>query len=422
MRVLIVSQYFWPELFRINDIAAYLTGQGHEVTVLTGRPNYPGGDVFPEYRADPASFSSYSGADVVRVPMIPRGASSLRLMANYLSFAVSASTIGAWRLKRRSFDAILVFQVSPVTAALPAIVQRRLKRAPLAMWVLDLWPETLSAVGAVHSKAGLGLVGKLVSFIYRRCDRILVQSKAFTPSIEQRTGGSVPISYFPAWAETTFEAPLEAVELAPELVPFRDTFNIMFAGNVGEAQDFPAIVAAADALRDRANIRWLIVGDGRAVDSVRSDIKARNLDDRVIFLGSHPVERMPSFFKGAHALLVSLKPEPVFAMTIPGKVQSYMRSGTPIIAMLDGEGARVIEEAGAGLVCSAGDSAGLAGIVARLAGTSAQERSQMGAAARAYCEREFDRGALLNRLEAWLMDMRTNGRGSERARVVNPRA
>ncbi len=215
----------------------------------------------------------------------------------------------------------------------------------------------------------------------------------------------MPVKYFPAWAEATFEISPDKIEPAAELERFKDTFNVMFAGNVGEAQDFPAILAAADTLRHRRDIRWLIVGGGRAVDAVRNDIKARRLDDRVILLGSHSVERMPSFFKGAHALLVSLKPEPVFAMTIPGKIQSYMRSGVPIIAMLDGEGAQVVEESGAGLVCPAGDSAALAGIVSRLADFAPEERARMGAAARVYCEKEFGRASLLSRLDVWLQGM-----------------
>jgi colanic acid biosynthesis glycosyl transferase WcaI len=401
MRILVVSQYFWPEAFRINEIVLDLAQRGHQVTVLTGTPNYPAGTVYPEYRQDPQAFASYGGATIIRMPVIPRGTTKPRLLANYLSFVFAGLTHGAWRLADAPFDVILVFQGSPVLSVVPALLQRHLKQVPLAMWVVDLWPETLSAVGMVRSPRVLGWVSRLVSFIYRRCDLILVQSRAFFPSVERHAkieGGKLEgpkIRYFPAWAEQTFEVGLDEVSLAPELLPYQSTFNIMFAGNIGEGQDFQTIIAAADTLRHRDDIRWLIVGD----------IAARHLEHRVIMLGRHGLDRMPGFFKGASALLVSLKAEPAFAMTIPGKVQSYMRSGKPIIAMLDGEGAAVIRDAGCGVVVTPGDWTGLAQAVSELASRSPADLATTGAAGQAYCQREFDRATQLTQLNQWLLEM-----------------
>ena len=405
MRLLVVSQYFWPEVFRINDVVAELVARGHEVTVLTGRPNYPDGRVFEAYRRDPSRFARYEGAEVVRVPLRPRGRGSFRLMLNYLSFVVWGVLLGAWRLRGRSYDAIFVFETSPITSALPALLLRRLKRAPLLMWVLDLWPETLAAVGVVRSPRLLRWVGALVAFIYERCDRILVQSRAFYPNIERWSGDTTRIRYFPAWAEATFDQDPQGVEPAPEVAPYAGTFNVMFAGNIGEAQDFPAILEAAQALKHRADVRWLIVGDGRAAAGVRDEIERRGLGGRVVMLGRHSLERMPSFFRGASALLVSLKADPIFALTIPGKVQSYLATGLPLLGMLDGEGARVIEDAGAGLVCAAGDGPALAGRVEQLAALSPDMLSAMGSAGRAYCKREFDRKALIDSLETWIAEL-----------------
>ncbi|MDP2067258.1 MAG: glycosyltransferase family 4 protein [Burkholderiaceae bacterium] len=405
MRLLVVSQYFWPENFRINELVAEWVARGHEVTVLTGRPNYPEGEIFPAYRDDPSAFESYCGAQVVRVPMRPRGKGSVRLALNYLSFAFWGTVLGPFKLRGRQFDAIFVFQTSPVTAALPALLLRWIKRAPLAMWVLDLWPDTLSAVGVVRSPRVLGWVGALVRFIYRRCDRILVQSRAFFPGIERWLGDVVRVRYFPGWAEGIFDGSLSAVVPAPELAPHGHTFNVMFAGNMGDAQDFPAILAAAEQLRHRDDVRWLIVGDGRAADALRAEILRRELTASVVLLGRHALERMPEFFRGAGALLVSLKRDPVFAMTIPGKVQTYMAAGVPILGMLDGEGARVIEESGGGWVCAAGDSAGLAANVAALADLSSAKRAAMGERGRAYGMREFDRATLMDRLETLLNEM-----------------
>jgi colanic acid biosynthesis glycosyl transferase WcaI len=405
LRLLVVSQYFWPENFRINELVADLVGRGHEVTVLTGRPNYPEGQVFDEFGKDPDSFDRYEGATVLRVPLRPRGKGRLGLTLNYLSFVFWGTLLGPWLLRGRRFDSIFVFATSPVTAALPALLLRRLKRAPLAIWVLDLWPETLCAVGAVRSRLLLACAGALVSFIYRRCDRILVQSKAFFPNILHWSGDGSRTRYCPNWVEKTFEIIPDVVAPAPEVLAHRDTFNVMFAGNIGEAQDFPAILEAAGLLRHRSDLRWLIVGDGRAADSVRAEIERRGLQGCVVLLGRHPVERMPSFLCAAGALLVSLRTDPVFAMTIPGKVQTYLAAGVPVLGMLDGEGARVIEESGAGFVCPSGASGLLASHVEHLLSLTAQERLAMGRRGQAFCRSEFGRERLISRIENSLLNL-----------------
>jgi colanic acid biosynthesis glycosyl transferase WcaI len=403
MRLLVVTQYFWPENFRINDLVAELVRRGHEVTVLTGVPNYPEGTVFPQYRDNPAAFSRYEGADVVRVPMLPRRTGGLSLMLNYASFAASASLAGLWKLRGRRFDAIFAYEPSPITVGLPAAAMRAVKRAPMAFWVLDLWPETLQAIGVVKSEAILATVGKLVTFIYRRCDLILAQSRSFIPQIRKYAGASGRIEYFPSWAESLFD--LERVTPAEEVPPQPGSFNVMFAGNIGDAQDFPAILAAAEQLKERRDIRWLIVGDGRMGSWVEQEIARRGLQDTVLMLGRHPVERMPSFFRHADALLVSLKDEPIFSMTIPGKLQSYLAAGLPVIAMLNGEGAEVVRNSDAGMTCAAGDHAGLADAVVKLSNMSADERATIGRNARALSASEFDRDTLIHRLEKWLASM-----------------
>lgn len=398
LRILVLTQYFWPENFRINDLVEELSSRGHLVTVLTGVPNYPGGKVFDEFAADPEGFANFKGVEVLRIPMLPRGQGSMRLVMNYASFVLSGLTVGAWKLRGRKFDTIFVFMISPITAVLPAILQRRLKCAKLFVWILDLWPETLSAVGVVKSPRVLALVGRLVSYIYNRTDHILVQSQAFIANVERYARPGARVSYFPGWAEPVFAGDLSTVAPAPELARFADTFNVLFAGNVGEAQDFPAILDAAEALADRPDIRIVVVGDGRMTPFVEAEIARRGLGDRMVLLGRFPLDRMPSFFRAADALLVSLKREPIFAMTIPGKVQSYLAAGVPIAAMLDGEGARVIEELGAGLACPAGDGNALAARIRTLRDMEATERDAMALAARAGSEREFGRARLIDGL------------------------
>lgn len=400
MRLLVVSQYFWPENFRINDLVAELVRRGHQVTVLTGLPNYPDGTVFKYFRADPVRYSHYEGAEVIRVPLLPRGRGGLRLMLNYLTFAVSASGVGLWKLRGRQFDAIFAYEPSPITVGLPAAVMRAVKRAPLAFWVLDLWPETLQAIGVVRSPVILRAVGKLVSFIYKRCDLILAQSKSFIPQIQKYAGDGRRVVYFPSWAESVFD--MQRVVPADEVPLKSGNFNVMFAGNIGDAQDFPAILDAAEDLKAHPHIRWLIVGDGRMSRWVADEIKRRNLQDCVVMLGRHPVERMPSFFKHADALLVSLKDEPIFSMTIPGKLQSYLAAGIPVMAMLNGEGADVVKSSDSGLTCAAGDHVGLAAAILRLSEMTNEERAVMGRNGLDVSAREFDRDKLIDGLEKWL--------------------
>jgi colanic acid biosynthesis glycosyl transferase WcaI len=405
-----VSQYFWPENFRINDLVDELVARGHEVTVLTGVPNYPDGEVFPDYRRDPGRFRDFHGARIVRAPLLPRGRGSVRLILNYLSFALSASVVGAWKLRRRKFDAIFAYQVSPITVGIPAALLRALKRAPLVFWVLDLWPETLEAIGVVSSRTLLSAIGRLVRFVYKRCDLILAQSRSFIPQIARYSPGSARIEYFPNWAETLFEranaAPAAEVPAQP------GSFDVMFAGNIGEAQDMPAILAAAELLKHQPRIRWLVVGDGRMAEWVRAEIERRDLQQCVLMLGKYPVERMPSFYRHADALLLALKDNPIFSMTIPGKLQSYLAAGVPVIAMLNGEGAEVVDRANAGVTCRAGDARGLAEAVMHLAALPEEQILRMRANALAVSAQEFNRKTLITRLETWLEGLRAAHAGA----------
>jgi colanic acid biosynthesis glycosyl transferase WcaI len=408
LRILVVSQYFWPENFRINDLVTELCERGHEVTVLTGVPNYPVGQIFPEFRRNPADYATYGAAKILRVPLVPRGTSALQILLNYLSFALSASLLGALRLRGQPFDIIFVFEPSPVTVGLPAILLRRLKRAPLAFWVLDLWPETLAAVGVVRSSLAMRMVGLLVSFIYNRCDLILAQSRSFMAQIQKYCRHDRRVEYFPSWSDSKFD--FSFVEPAEEVSRGDGIFSVMFAGNIGDAQDFPAILDAAEALRTMKNIRWLIVGDGRNADWVRSEVERRSLNDTFVLLGRYPVDRMPSFYKHADALLVSLKDTPIFAMTIPGKLQSYLAAGIPVLAMLNGEGAEIVSRSGAGVSCPAGDGKALALAVLELASKHPAALKEMGARGMAVSKAEFDRETLISRLLSWFDGLATSNR------------
>ena len=403
MHVLIVTQYFWPETFRINGLAQGLAKIGHRVTILTGKPNYPTGRFFEGYSFWNRGRETFAESDVIRVPLVPRGnGSGFRLAVNYLSFALSASLLAPF-LVRGPFDVILVYEPSPVTVGLPALVLKRLKRAPILFWVQDLWPESLSATGAVQSKWVLGLVASLVGFIYKSCDLVLVQSRAFVDLVRARGARTDTIRYFPNSADALY-CPVEQRTIrASGVLP--DGFRVMFAGNVGAAQSFETILAAAEILRDRHAIHWVILGEGRQSRWVREEIVRRGLGHCVHMLGQHPENSMPEWFARADVLLVTLKSDPIFALTIPSKIQSYMACGRPILAALDGEGARVVKEACAGLVVSAEDAAALAEAVLHMSNMPLSEREMLGQNGRRYFLQEFDRDTLLARLDSWMKEL-----------------
>lgn len=404
MKILIVSQYFWPETFRINDLAEGLIERGHEVTVLTGIPNYPDGEFFKGYGFFKQLRQNYKGIKILRVPLIPRGnGSGKRLALNYLSFAFLAGIFAPF-LCGLKYDLIFVYQLSPVTVAIPAIVLKKLKQIPIFFWIQDLWPESLSATGAISSARILNGVRKLVNLIYRHCDRILIQSPAFAPLIENQGISPHRITYFPNSVEKLY-VPIPMESSLDGIAELPSGFRIMFAGNIGAAQDFPTILAAAYILRDYHDIHWVIIGEGRARSWVEAEINKTGLRDNVHLLGRFPMESMPYYFSRADAMLVTLKNEPIFSITIPSKIQSYLACGRPIIAALDGEGGRVVVESCSGFTSPPEDAEALAKSVLAMYRMPKEEREAMGIRGRKYCEENFEREMLIDRLENWMREL-----------------
>lgn len=400
MRILIVTNHFWPENFRINDLALGLKEMGHEMTVYTGIPDYPEGRFYQGYGLFQKRVDNYKGIKVVHYPLIPRGkGKAWNLVLNYISSALMSSLLAPFYCRGR-FDLIFVFETSPVTVGLPAIIVKKLQSIPMIFWVLDLWPESLSATGAVKSPVLLSFVEKMVRFIYGQCDKILVSSEGFIESIKEIINDS-PIEYFPNWVEPEYlisikNEPNSKLSSLPDLP---EGFRIIFAGNIGAAQDFETILEAARKLKAYGDIHWIILGDGRRADWVRAEVKELELERQFHILGSFPSEMMPSFFARADALLMTLRRDPIFALTAPGKLQSYMAAGKPLIAGIDGEGARIVKQAGAGLTCPAENADELAERVLELYRMTPGERTSMGKQGRAYCAYHFDRGHLFSKLE-----------------------
>jgi len=395
MKILIVSQYFRPESFRINDLALTLKERGHEVSVLTGKPNYPDGDIFEGYRAWGCSTEDWCGIKIYRVPLIARGSkNAIKLALNYLSFIVSGLLFAPWLLRQESYDAILVYAPSPIFQAIPASFLGWLKRCPVALWVQDLWPESAQATGYINNPWILKLLESMVRFVYRHTDLLLVQSKAFQAPVAGLAHGK-PIVYYPNSVESAFYSPPDMP--LPNIVGLAGEFPVLFAGNVGVGQAVEVIVAAAEILRDYPEINFVVLGKGSRWNWMREQVEVLGLSN-LHLAGRYPVETMPGLMRQAAALLVTLADQPIFAATIPNKVQAYMAVGKPILACLNGEGARIVREANAGLSVPAEDAVALADGILRLYRMSAEEREKIGQNGRAYFREHFDHDRLVDQL------------------------
>ncbi len=355
-KILICTNHFYPETFRVNDIAFNFAEKGYDVTVLTAIPDYPKGKYFDGYGIFSRRCEKVKGVKVIRGFAIPRGnGNTLRIVLNYLSFFISSVFISVWLGLFRKFDRVFVHETSPVMIGVPAIIVKKLQHIPLLFWVLDLWPESLQAAGGVNNIRVLKLFEKLTKWIYKNSDKILISSRGFEQSILDKGDFKDKIVYFPNWVDREM-----ASDKQISLPQLPQGFIVMFAGNIGEAQDFEHIMDAAIRLRSHKDIHFVIVGNGRKFKWVESFVQNNSLEEQVHLLGRYPSETMPLLFSKADVMLVTLKDASIFNLTVPAKLQAYMSAGKPIVAMMNGEGPRVIEEAQCGWSVVAGDDKGLA--------------------------------------------------------------
>lgn len=391
MKILVVSQYFYPEPFIINQLVKTLVEQGHEISVFTGKPNYPDGNIYEGYISSGASIETvYGSAKVHRVPLWPRySANSINLALNYLSFICSGVRYFPGFVRDMKADAVLVFAPSPITSAIPAILIKLLRKWHLAIWVQDLWPESLAATGHVRNRVVLKLIGLLVKWIYRCADTLLIQSRAFHDSVE-RMADSDKIVYYPnSMLQVSFDT--ENSESLPEdfLQRLKSSFSLVFAGNLGKAQSLETIIEAAKQLSDVPDVRFFFVGSGSMSDWLAQQQSTYKLDN-VVITGRYPMDTMPQIYAHADALLVTLTRSEIFALTVPSKIQAYLAAGKPIIAALDGEGGRVILDANAGLASPAEDVQGLVESIKTLYKMSPAERSRLGKNGYDYFNQHFE--------------------------------
>ncbi|WP_225116068.1 glycosyltransferase family 4 protein [Bradyrhizobium sp. BRP22] len=395
MRILLVTQYFWPESFIVNELVQRLVARGHSVTVVTGKPNYPTGQIHPPYTRHGIQCERYEGASVIRVPCRPRHkASALDLSLNYMSFVFSGLLRFPWLLRGRDVDVILVF-TTPITAAIPAILLRRLKRCHLALWVQDLWPDVVKSTGFAGSRLvsrGLRLVS---DFVYGAGDTVFVQSEKFVRPISE-TISSDRIFVLPNFA---------ASYVSEEIVPlpihiqrlFCGRFSVVFAGNLGRAQALTTIVEAARVLQSRPEILIIVAGTGSDAESLRRAAADAGINN-LAMVGMLDNRMMPELFRLADCLLVTLGRDAALNATIPSKVQAYLKAGRPIVGAISGAAADLIEKSGAGLTVEAEDAAGLARSILELTDMPFKKRLQMGEAGQAYYKEHFEAEHVIGRL------------------------
>ena len=393
-KVLICTNHFYPETFRCNDVALELANRGYDVTVLTAIPDYPKGKYYDGYGIFRKRRETVNGVKVIRGFIIPRGnGGGIRLILNYLSFMISSILISIFLGIFRRYDKVLIHETSPVMIGIPAVIVSKIQKIPLFFWVLDLWPESLQAAGGINNKHVLNAFEKLTTWIYKNSKKILISSKGFEKSILEKGEFKDRIIYFPNWADKALEVN-ENLQI-PELPK---GFVVMFAGNMGEAQDFDHIMEAARYLKDEQNIHFVFVGDGRKRNWVEQYRDDHQLQNTVHWVGRHPVETMPLFFCQADVMLMTLKDVVIFSLTAPAKLQAYMSAGKPILAMMNGEAPRIIEEAACGFSVPASDSRALADTVIQLSKMPQDELQKLGQNGKSYQQSHFDLDKSINQL------------------------
>ena len=341
MRILVISQYFWPETFRVNDIVEYLRKNNHYVDVLTGEPNYPQGKLFDEYKIDKKKFSNYYGASVFRVPVfLRRDGSKIFLFLNYISYVLSSIIFGFFLLRKKNYDLVFSFATSPLTSSLSAIFFSKIKSCKSFIWVLDLWPDILLELKIIKNVLFYKSISLISRFIYKNFDYILSQSKSFQERISYYNNNNN--IYFPAWSENIQEKKNNFTKYDND-----KSFKIVFTGNVGEAQNFDKVLEAARILKSHQDIKWIIVGSGRELEKIQKIIEDENINN-FILEGRISIQDINYYHSIADVLFISLKSGKAISSTIPGKLQTYLGTNKFILGMIEGEAKKIIQDSGMG--------------------------------------------------------------------------
>lgn len=347
MKILIVDQYYYPEEFQINDISWQLVKDGHQVTVLTGLPNYPSGNIPEEYRHGRKRDEYINGVHVIRCFEIARKPGAVGMSLNYLSFCISAVFKGC-RL-REQFDVIFIYETSPVLMAYPAEVFARRNHIPVFLYCCDIWPEVVKVMIPNENSIAFRAIKKLSTCLYQRADLIAVQSKGFYQYFDTVHGiTKEKLRYLPQYADSNYVRQ----DFAPEddgIVDF------VFLGNIGIAQDICGLISAVEQIRELPGFKVHLVGEGSYLNEAKRLVGQKKLEQQICFYGRRPYEEMPRFYKIADVCIATLQAESAISLTIPSKVQGYMAAGKPMIAALSGFARSVIEESHSGICVTPGN-------------------------------------------------------------------
>ena len=399
MKILIISQYFYPENFRINDLVFSLKSRDHKIEVLTGKPNYPRGEYFKNYSWRKPKTELIKGIKVYRANLIVRiRGGGLRLFLNYFSFLF----FGVFKLYglKGEYDKVFVYAPSPITVGFLGIYAARKFKCKSFLWVHDLWPESIKVAGGIKNKLILSAVNFMTKTIYRNTDKILIQSPEFKTYLKKQNVDEKKIVYYPYYAEDFYRKQTAKANYKNK---FPKGFNLLFAGNIGVSQSFDTIVDAIEILQGH-NINVVILGEGRDKQRIKRLINEKKLSKKFFFLGSYPPEEMPEYFACADAFMISLQKADIFSYTIPGKLQSYLACGKPIIGSLDGIGRKIIQESESGYVSEAEDANSLAENILKIYNDPDSRKEKFSSNAIQYFENNFEKYSLIQKLEHILED------------------
>lgn len=399
MKILLISQYFYPEPFSNGDIARALVARGHDVDVICCVPNYPEGRFYPGYDNGSRRRETWEGVKIVRARTVPRGRSAVQLIANYLAYPPAA--IFEWLIGRYGkHDVSFTSMPSPIFQALVSTVIRAVRGVPAIFWIQDIWPDSLINTFGIRNRILRGLLAAFCTWLYRRADLLLIQSEAFRAKLEAMGIPSNRIGFLPNTSPDLFQpvADGDVDAQVAEMLPSAK-LRLMFAGNVGESQNIDVFIGAAQRLPVELGVQWVIIGAGRDLARIKERITALGLDNRFVFTGRQPMALMPHFYALADAMLISLKDTEIFRMTVPFKLQSYLALGKPIIGSIGGETRRIILESGAGFCAEPEDPSQLAEVVRRFAASSSVERAKMSAKAATYFADHYEPGRVYGMLE-----------------------
>jgi len=403
-KILVVTQHFWPENFRINDIVEGFLQDGIAVDVLCGLPNYPKGEWFPGYSAAGPFEEEWHGASLYRCKEVPRrGNTSVNIFLNYVSWPWYAAH--ALHRLPGGYDAVFCFNTSPVLMCWPAIRYAKKHHISFTNYVLDIWPENLYSVLNVKNKALRAIAQGVSDALYKKADRLIAMSEPLQQRLCQRTGmPPQKIAVIPQYCEDFYAVPQPDAALQAQ---FGGRFNLVFTGTFTPAQSLETVITAVQDARSRGAdmLHLLLVGDGMSRAALEAKVKELHAEDAVTFYGSVPATDIPKFTALADALIVCLSDSPDLGLTVPAKVASYMAAGKPVLASMDGAGNAAVAAAG-GLSSPACDAAALADNLLALTRMDAAQRAAMGQSAKEYYLAHYRRSELLRKLEHFILEGR----------------